>query len=297
MVNYGKGAVKTPKVVRDTQFRLGATPTLVDWIQPYIVPATLHQRDQKTSSSCTGQATSYYTEVLNQIEHSINERHSARFPYSQAALPGGGAYIWKAMSYPLIPGAASLESVPEGESTEAIMTDKSLNATAKIEARADKYAVIPRSNIDQMAQVVRDYHGFVTGFNGHNGMFAPDGTVVDWSHTEWGHAVYVCGYEMRNGKKCLKFKNSWSANWGDGGFGYFTEDFVNSGMMFDCYVYAEIADLDPNSVMLTEKQVRQLQSLEGYKDEAGVAYWTGKLLSDYLAARLPDKIKTINESL
>ena len=67
--------------------------------------------------------------------------------------------------------------------------------------------------------------------------------------------------------------------------------------MFDAYVYAVLEDLDPNSIMLTEKQVRELQALEGYKDEAGVAFWNGKLLSDYLAARLPDKVKTINEAL
>jgi murein DD-endopeptidase MepM/ murein hydrolase activator NlpD len=48
---------------------------------------------------------------------------------------------------------------------------------------------------------------------------------------------------------------------------------------------------------MTKNEVRQLQALEGYKDEAGVAYWTGKPLSDYLKARLQDKIKTINESL
>ena len=48
---------------------------------------------------------------------------------------------------------------------------------------------------------------------------------------------------------------------------------------------------------MTEQEVRQLQALEGYKDEAGVEFWTGKNLSDYLKARLPDKVKTINETL
>lgn len=47
---------------------------------------------------------------------------------------------------------------------------------------------------------------------------------------------------------------------------------------------------------MTETEVRQLQALEGYKDEAGIAYWTGKPLSEYLKARLQDKIKTITEA-
>ena len=49
--------------------------------------------------------------------------------------------------------------------------------------------------------------------------------------------------------------------------------------------------------MLTEKEVKQLQALEGYSDPGGVVFWTGKPLSEYLKARLPDKIKTISESL
>lgn len=48
---------------------------------------------------------------------------------------------------------------------------------------------------------------------------------------------------------------------------------------------------------MTEKEVKQLQALEGYSDPAGVVFWTGKPLSEYLKARLPDKVKTINESL
>ena len=60
--------------------------------------------------------------------------------------------------------------------------------------------------------------------------------------------------------------------------------------------------LDPLSLIsfdepMTEQEVKQLQALEGYSDPAGVAFWTGKSLADYLKARLPDKVKTINESL
>jgi hypothetical protein len=298
--SFGKGAVQESQESSDSHYTLAfSAPPVIDWSVPFRVPATLVQRNQKTSSSCTGQAVCYYTQALNQIEHGVSELYSARHNYSQANLGyGQGAWIWKAMSFPISQGAASANSVPDGDSTELIMTDKSDNWKAVLEAKTDKYAVISRQGqgIDFMAQIIKDYHGFVTGFNGWNGMFSSDGTVVDWSKTEWGHAVYVCGYEMHNGQKCLVFKNSWSDTWGSGGYGYFPEAFVTSGMMYDAYVYALVEDLDPNSVMLTAKQVRELQALEGYKDEAGIIFWTGKLLSDYLAARLPDKIKTITEA-
>src|SRR3990167_10304735 len=143
---FGKGAIKTPKVIRDNHFRLAATPSLIDWSLPWTVPAILHQRDQKSSSSCTAQATGYYTETLNQVENSKEENHSNRYVYSQVYIPPeGGAYIWKAMSIPLASTASAL-SVPDGDSTEDTMRDKSLNGQAVMEAITDKYAVIPRSN-------------------------------------------------------------------------------------------------------------------------------------------------------
>lgn len=59
-------------------------------------------------------------------------------------------------------------------------------------------------------------------------------------------------------------------------------------------------DMEEN---MTEKEVRQLQALEGYKDESGVQFWSGqsdgvkKKLGEYLEKRLKDKVKTINDTL
>ena len=46
---------------------------------------------------------------------------------------------------------------------------------------------------------------------------------------------------------------------------------------------------------MTEHEVASLQALEGYSDPEGVAYWTGKPLSEYLKARLSDKLKDITK--
>lgn len=253
--SFGKGAVITPEEISKDQYVLAmSAPAVIDWSIPFRVPAALVQRDQDGSSSCTGQAAAYYTQALNQIEHGVSELYSARHIYSQVALGyGQGAYIFKAMSIPLTQGAASLNSVPEGDSSEAIMIDKSDNSKAVLEAKTDKYALISREgqSIDFMANIIKDYHGFVTGFNGWNGMFSPDGTVIDWSKSDWGHAVYCIGYEMHNGQKCLVFINSWGSQWGSGGIGYFPEAFVTSGRFFDAHVFALIEDIDPNSMQNT----------------------------------------------
>lgn len=74
---------------------------------------------------------------------------------------------------------------------------------------------------------------------------------------------------------------------------------------FDHYEpYNKTYDLIPNSIMkivvnkredmkLTEKQVRFLQAIEGYSDPDGVDYWTGKELDEYINARVPDKIREL----
>ena len=196
--SFGKGAVQETQESQDSHYTLAfSAPIPIDWSVPFRVAASLTQRNQKSSSSCTGQATMYYVEALNQIEHGVSELYSARHNYSQANLGfGQGAYLWKAMSFPISQGAADANSVPDGDSSEATMTDKSDNHKAILEAKTDKYAVISREGqgIDFMANIIKDYHGFVTGFNGWNGMFDSQGVVRDWSKNEWGHGVYCMGF-------------------------------------------------------------------------------------------------------
>ena len=279
---FGKGAMKTPDDILATRFGIKEEPLrAIDWSKPMRVENgfTLPQRNQKSSSSCTAQATGYYVQALNKIENNKDEVYSARHIYSQVVAPGGGAYIWKAMSIPLKPGVASQDSVPDGDSSEAIMTDGSLNAQAVIEAIADKYAQIPnKRNIDWLAQVLEDYHGFPTGFNGRNDMFLPDGTVTIPSTVDWGHAVYVCGHEMRNGKKCLVFKNTWTEKWGDNGYGYFPEEFIKDGPIFDAFVYADINDLDPSSIIMDEGRLNKLWQAVFKRpiDAAGLTFYKGR---------------------
>lgn len=92
------------------------------------------------------------------------------------------------------------------------------------------------------------------------------------------------------------------------GHPYHAQELVNLTTVFDSYGppfnkpvksvnnYFQIL-LTPKMQTLTAKEVEQLQSLEGFNDPAGVQYWTGKTLDEYLGARLPDKIKTIQSVL
>lgn len=177
-----------------------------------------------------------------------------------------------------------------------------------------------------------DYYAQI-GIKGHNGWDIPyeDGTEVFASHD--GTAFYTqdssrgLGVAITN--KQLKVKTiywhfkeathslntSWEVKRGDLiGYG------DSTGFSTGPHLHWGIKLLDDNGNVLnrdngfdgavdpaqftitwwdsmTKEQVRQLQALEGYKDEAGVDYWEGKALSAYLEARLKDKVKTINELL
>jgi hypothetical protein len=253
---FGKGAIQTPPEILATRYRLAAEAArVIDWSKPYNVESgfTLPQKDQKASFTCTAEATIYYCRALNIIEHGKDEEGSERFNYSQSFVPpDGGAYIWKAMSIPLKIGISSMASVPNLDHSETIMRDGSMNGYAKIEAITDKYAQLPNNrDINYLAGIIEDYHGFVTGFNGNNIMFDSKGVASIPQTVDWGHAVYVCGYcTLPDGRKALKFKNSWTAQWGDNGYGYFPEEFVKNGPLFDAFVYADIQDIDPTSMKL-----------------------------------------------
>ena len=163
--SFGKGCIPAPENIKAEHYRLAFGAPQVDWSKPYMVENgfKLKIRDQKTSSSCTAQATSYYCEALEQIDNKKSENYSARYIYSQSHLPGGGAYIYKAMSIPL-KGVASADSVPDGDSTEQTMTDTSLNAQGVIEAKAKFYAQLANNHsIDELAGFVERYGGFIYG--------------------------------------------------------------------------------------------------------------------------------------
>ena len=65
-----------------------------------------------------------------------------------------------------------------------------------------------------------------------------------------GHALCPVGYDDR--KRLVKFKNSWSENWGDNGFGYLPYAYIEKYMM-DAWSSVDIEDPNP----LTLASVRE----------------------------------------
>jgi C1A family cysteine protease len=60
-----------------------------------------------------------------------------------------------------------------------------------------------------------------------------------------GHAICVVGYD--DAKKLLKFKNSWTEQWGDRGYGYLPYAYVEKYMM-DAWSSVDIKDATPMTI-------------------------------------------------
>ena len=60
-----------------------------------------------------------------------------------------------------------------------------------------------------------------------------------------GHAVCAMGYDDK--KKMVKFKNSWSENWGDKGYGYLPYKYIEKHMM-DAWSSVDIKDAEPLTI-------------------------------------------------
>lgn len=107
-----------------------------------------------------------------------------------------------------------------------------------------KYATIPTSNVNlalaDLKALLANGQVFVGGvvcysnfFNASKGVIPPpSGTVIG------GHAVLFVGYD--DNKKLFKFKNSWSARWGDKGYGYLPYTYLTTNNLFDLWtIYGE----------------------------------------------------------
>jgi hypothetical protein len=74
-----------------------------------------------------------------------------------------------------------------------------------------------------------------------------------------GHAIVFVGYdndgyivkEVRNSKAKYKFKNSWGTLWGDDGYGYLDEDFINNGFVYESWcVFQNMLKIDDNFTII-----------------------------------------------
>ena len=255
---------------RDVPFKavLGTIPKF-DWSKPFDLrnEMNLKAEDQGPSSSCVAQAWSKYAEVKEMRDAGKPLDLSARDIYSRIWLPpDGGAWGYKGGSV-LINRGCTEEAVTPSYSngkppSEEFMRIRNENPVARQNAsmkRISGYTVVS-PNMDEVALSASLNDGCVIGVLGSDeGWQTAQVRPPKRGERTWGHFFYIVGATK---EKQLPFQNWWSDRWGEGGFGYLSEDYFNSGLVFSGYAMQDI----PNRY-LKQIQMKRLIRAEGGTDQ------------------------------
>lgn len=250
-MKYGTGAKKSPKDKRDFKWeKLGFASQPFDWSVGFETIKPLKVKDQNGSSSCGGQAGSYYGEILNAKSDGTQEERSAKFLYAPVAVSSGGSYGRDIMDRAVKFGFGLESLTPSYDNgnppTEAFISKKEDITpeayTQAVKERALSYVRITDTyNIETIAQAIRDNNGAMIGIRGeNNGTWFSKFPSPPHNFT-WQHWLFACGAVMISGVKFIKVINSWGDKVGDNGYQYISEAFFTSGNCFEAWtcVYNE----------------------------------------------------------
>lgn len=221
----GKGAVVTPTIKKMPTIGMATTP--FDWNTGFSV-SELITKNQNGSGSCGGQAVSYKGEAESGVPK------SAKFPYSQIFVRGGGSSEVDLIKIIVTEGLCDEGMFPSYQNgqppSEAFMEDSSgITPAMLLNARplqgTPSYVNL---DFDSIAQAIRDNKGIIIGIYGKdNGTWlsADPTPPLKIDNTVWAHWLFVGKAFMRNGKKVIGVKNSWG-NVGENGWQYLTEGYL-----------------------------------------------------------------------
>lgn len=229
--DFGKGAFLSPIDKRDFSYK-GFSAIPYDWSKSFDVGINLTIKNQGQSSSCGGQAGSYYDTVLKALNGNTDER-SAKFIYSQIFVPGGGTYGRSICDLLVNKGCAKEALTPSYEAnlppSEAFMENKAdITPQAYADAstaEALAYTSVP-VNIDSIAQAVRDNNGAVILLRGENNGTWLSAYPKPATTGEWNHFLYIGKCKMENGIKYLGVLNSWGDTVGEKGWQWLSEGHI-----------------------------------------------------------------------
>lgn len=275
---YGSGAIKQNPLLKGLQRILrphadtlgGITPEF-DWSVGFdssVQTGKLNIKNQGSSFSCGGQASSRFIEIASFIQKNTPMlEQSAKSIYANIAYPGGGTTISAIEKFVNNAGSNSELEVPSVQvvngatnANEYFLTDKSWETpTLKTSALAKSnwIPVTVTVDIDSVAKNLRDYGAVILEIGGKNNGTWDNAYPVPLPDFQWRHYVCVKSAGLVNGKKTLSFYNSWG-NIGEGGVQYFTEDSFKIAVI-DAFTFQARSELDIQKETLIQKILILLQ--------------------------------------
>lgn len=200
-------------------------------------------KDQGQYGACVGHGTAHAVEFARWIAGQPTEELSAWYVY--AILCNGvdqGASIGEALRLVLDQGTCLDATVPHGT-----INPRRLPAAAKAEAQRFKVEIgAPHESFAEMMSAAQLRRPGVFSIHVGANFDRIDGNgVVGYSRGAGNHAI-AYGYgakKLPSGEWAQLFKNSWTKDWGDGGYAWFTARHVDGQPYYEAYdVIAVVED-------------------------------------------------------
>ncbi len=164
---------------------------------------------------------------------------SEAFLYELIRLPGGGAYPRQAMKVLADLGVPREQYLPYSEAVDE-NTTSTFTPTARQRNNARYYkggAYVRLNSLTEMEASLSVNGPFTIGLDWRGSWFNPSGAThqgypvlePNSSPIAGGHLVCVVGHDRERG--LLKLRNSWSEEWGKGGYCYLSYEAVNQNLL------------------------------------------------------------------
>jgi hypothetical protein len=216
-------------------------------------------KNQGASGSCGGQMVSYYGQRLCSVYRNDGRERSAKYPYAQVCVPGGGSDDRQLADIYIKQGMGREADCPSYENghvpSEGFMErPQDITSAARIGAGSDKLALayaFPTFDLESVAQAASACQGVCLGIYGcNNGTWnstqpkpptAADMALGPYSIANpkgyWAHYVYGAEAQIYNGKKGIWIPQSWGTAAGIKGWQFLDEDYFALGAIWGSMVF------------------------------------------------------------
>jgi C1A family cysteine protease len=215
-------------------------------------------RDQGDEGTCVGFASvAGMKEYQEKQDYSKLVGLSPRFLYNECkkidGIPGEGTTIRTAMKVLKSLGVCQEKYWPY----KPHQSDKPKSGAKDNARKFNVFTYARILNLGELKMSLVEKGPCVIGVQVFNGMMETKNGVVPLPAKResalGGHAICPVGYDDK--KALVKFKNSWSNNWGDKGYGYLPYSYIDKYMM-DAWSSVDVVDPNPLTLAMVLALVR-----------------------------------------